>query len=681
MKRVSVLFFALLLSAASITAKELPIVGKWLLTIAEVDGHKQEVYSEVVFKEDGYAEMDGRVFGTWDYDKKSKSITIESKMIEEFAGKRTVSNPSKSEMMFSGDGLILHFLKLDEAKIKKENDASGLLGLWQFSKDQETTYIKFEAPNVVRYHSITEYSSSSGAGIWMYNNKEQTVILMLNNRGLSGNNKVEEITDNTFKIVKGESSIDATKVQGAAEVEALSFTAEDINESLDYRNENLTFDAINYLWKNTEAKTQYLKNVSKLSYSHTEKITKLNTYIANEISASISYDEDYQQITSDPIFGEMSSEDLSEENLFYPLEIGRSYRIIGDEIITVPAGTFNCKVVEAIAGYGDVKLKVYMISNRPGVYAKIIMNQEDGEEVISQQFELESIESNYTTSTHDIIGNWLLIKTEVNGKTRKKSTEMEFVNDGRYIVGESSGSWEYTDKLLMDSYGEISEYTITEVSANKLTYTNGEATLFFIKWDMSGNANSPLTGYWALLQGSDYPYNLIYLSKEGNYYDIENVNEGPVENNSAQKMGQWAHNKEGNELILNLSDEQAVLMGDYKITKLENDLMVLDKGIVYVKIDPEKMAKNNEASGLVGHWKIEMGQHQFYYFNLEAPYLIKGGNSPEGMYNQNLWFYNPETQNFYAGVEKYGFGGLHKVTELTADTITFESGRVATRIK
>ncbi len=483
MKKISVLFFALLLSAASITAKQLPIVGKWLLTIAEVDGHNQEVYSEVVFKEDGYAEMDGRVFGTWDYDKKSKSITIESKMIEEFAGKRTVSNPSKSEMMFSGDGLKLHFLKLDEAKIKKENEESGLLGLWKFESEGETTSINFEAPDVISYFNESEYSTSSGKGVWMFNSAQSSVILILNNRALSGNNSVESITGKSFNLIKNDRVIEVTKIQEfEGEMEPINFTEDDVYKSIDSGDEKFFFDGFNYIWKNAYEKTNYLKHVQSLSYRLTNKIASLNAFVSNEITTKISVDEQEQQASLEPIFGQFSSEYLSPNNLFYPLEIDNTYRIVGDEIITVPAGTFACKVVDAVSGFDGNKLKLYMITNRPGVYAKIIVAGGEEEDATYQQYELSRIEDDYAEmEPNKLIGIWNLVKIDEDEEVKEGNRSLEFVNDGRYIFDGEMGTWEYKDKLYLTSYGDRKEFKITSITEEELGYTDGYEAFFFVK--------------------------------------------------------------------------------------------------------------------------------------------------------------------------------------------------------
>ncbi|MBN2238122.1 MAG: hypothetical protein JW729_11220, partial [Bacteroidales bacterium] len=54
----------------------------------------------------------------------------------------------------------------------------------------------------------------------------------------------------------------------------------------------------------------------------------------------------------------------------YPLK-DDTYRVVGQEQITTPAGTFDCTVLEVIYDY-DIAKKLWMINDKIGVYAKII---------------------------------------------------------------------------------------------------------------------------------------------------------------------------------------------------------------------------------------------------------------------------------------------------------------------
>ena len=49
--------------------------------------------------------------------------------------------------------------------------------------------------------------------------------------------------------------------------------------------------------------------------------------------------------------------------------------LIGQETVTVPAGTFICNVVEGMRG--DKMYRFWMLMDKPGVYAKIIEEGED----------------------------------------------------------------------------------------------------------------------------------------------------------------------------------------------------------------------------------------------------------------------------------------------------------------
>ena len=59
-------------------------------------------------------------------------------------------------------------------------------------------------------------------------------------------------------------------------------------------------------------------------------------------------------------------------NLLYP-EVEFNFRIVKTEEITTNAGTFLCTVIEA--AQDEIQKKLWMINDRPGVYAKIIIEK------------------------------------------------------------------------------------------------------------------------------------------------------------------------------------------------------------------------------------------------------------------------------------------------------------------
>ena len=68
---------------------------------------------------------------------------------------------------------------------------------------------------------------------------------------------------------------------------------------------------------------------------------------------------------------------MNSSKALYPLT-DDIFRIVGNEQITTPAGTFNCVVVE-VATISDVLKKLWVITDKPGfgIYAKVIDENPD----------------------------------------------------------------------------------------------------------------------------------------------------------------------------------------------------------------------------------------------------------------------------------------------------------------
>jgi len=71
------------------------------------------------------------------------------------------------------------------------------------------------------------------------------------------------------------------------------------------------------------------------------------------------------------------NEDTAGQMIFFPQAEPGYFRYVGTEKVKTPAGTFDCTVIEGIGDF-DLKLKYWMINDKPGVYAKIIKSKEDG---------------------------------------------------------------------------------------------------------------------------------------------------------------------------------------------------------------------------------------------------------------------------------------------------------------
>ncbi len=62
---------------------------------------------------------------------------------------------------------------------------------------------------------------------------------------------------------------------------------------------------------------------------------------------------------------------------FYPRSKPDMYKVVGEEFLNTISGELICTVVEAMGDF-DQKIKFWMINDKPGVYAKIIIVKDEG---------------------------------------------------------------------------------------------------------------------------------------------------------------------------------------------------------------------------------------------------------------------------------------------------------------
>jgi len=131
---------------------------------------------------------------------------------------------------------------------------------------------------------------------------------------------------------------------------------------------------------------QVLKDVVSIQYTYGQLVEEFNTlkYTSSILSKlkvdptkpSVKFTNLYISGGDTSQFSENYKGNLmGSYNAFFPKEEPWPYRIKGVEKITVPAGSFDCTVIEAIDG--EKKLKYWMINDMPGVYAKIIREETD----------------------------------------------------------------------------------------------------------------------------------------------------------------------------------------------------------------------------------------------------------------------------------------------------------------
>ncbi len=382
MKKITLLFIMFLMISGAASAKEKSIAGKWLLTKVEMDGNTEEVYSDIEFKDDGYIEMEGRVFGEWKYNKKAKSVTIKSEMIKEFSGERKVSKLNKNELVLSGPKTKMFFVKLNNEKIKTDNKNSNLEGSWKIITESGFKILIFELPDLLSIKEDFGGGSSSGGGTWIYNSTDKSLLIMANDN-LRGLNKVVKQTDNELDLENKGNITKALKLEKSnITIERLSFSEGDFyDENDDYK----YYDEEGKLpWDDYYEILTNMAKIKQLVYNFSTLLEGTETFDTKKLTANIKTNVEEEFMSFENIFigfdkestpedYEMPIDYFNTDTKLFPFK-SYTYRVVGEEEITTPAGTFNCTVIEATGDYDEL-LKLWMINDNPGILAKVVRDE------------------------------------------------------------------------------------------------------------------------------------------------------------------------------------------------------------------------------------------------------------------------------------------------------------------
>ncbi len=388
------MFITVLTLSANINAKDYSVTGLWLLTKVDAGGELHDVYSMIRFKDDGTVEMDDRVLGKWNYDKKANSVTITSEIIKEFTGVRKVSKLTQDEMVMSDGETTMYYKKINPEQIQEDNENSGLKGSWSVAKKT----LIFKLPNELTIIEIDGGMTSTDRGIWMYEPKEKTLTLLIRDRDFKGENSVV-INQDEFTINHAGNEISAKKKeQPNVEVEKLKWNEEDFyNQDGDFKYPD---DEEKLPWFYQSDIANYLQDVNQLVYTFYKLIDNDSSFDTFELTANVKASIEEGELQIDNIFVGVDRNSIDENQemvvAYYPEYGGvfplNSYtlRVTGTEELTTPAGTFACTVIECM-GEHDEKIKAWMINDKPGILAKVIKENSDETFGYYYIFELKEI--------------------------------------------------------------------------------------------------------------------------------------------------------------------------------------------------------------------------------------------------------------------------------------------------
>ena len=381
MKKNFSLFLLLLVAALPLfSQKKEKIASPWLLTRIETPDGTQEPWLILDLTPAGkliFLEME---MGTWSYDRKDHILTFTSEMNPKLNGDYRVDKLDSKEMITVREGMKFYYTRLDTMAIAAANRQSPLPGMWEISREGNSlSILKFALPDDFTSIDIADGTTDAYAGTWIWDPGTKEITLISMNRELRGKNKAY-ITGKkmTLTLPSGE-KYTATKMDPEENaVEHLTFSEDDFPEESDS-------EGLPPGWQDMDQMVETLKGVKELHYRLGRLIPEAGIVHYTPAISRITLDTQKPSIRFTNLtvaYGDTSQ--YSEKykgglygmyDLFFPEnEIG-PFRVAGTEKITVPAGTFACTVVEGMDG--DTKVKYWMITDKPGIYARIIRETPD----------------------------------------------------------------------------------------------------------------------------------------------------------------------------------------------------------------------------------------------------------------------------------------------------------------
>ena len=265
---------------------------------------------------------------------------------------------------------------------------SDIIGKWTLTKIQKGDEIKevdsgiiFEENNVLKlgFFNMEEIIE---AGTWKYDKNQNSIILSSTvDKNMNGKAELITVTEDELQYKKDGVIYSLVKYLESEEYGAmLDFSETDFfTEEGDYKYED---EEEKLPWQDPSEMLISLANVKHLVYKRSKLNELTNSFEDIILTADIAANTEEMSLSIDYIFFGFDRYNIPEDlelplnteytNLLYP-EMEFNFRIVDTEEITTNAGTFLCTVIEA--AQDEIQKKLWMINDKPGVYAKIIIEK------------------------------------------------------------------------------------------------------------------------------------------------------------------------------------------------------------------------------------------------------------------------------------------------------------------
>jgi hypothetical protein len=295
-----------------------------------------------------------------------------------------LTNENKFSIM-KKTSILLVFLSVVLFSNAQESE---IIGKWTLKKMQKGDEIKevdsgiiFDENGILRlgFFNMDEIIE---AGTWKYD-KNQNSILMSStvDKNMNGKAEVIKVTEDELQYKKEGVIFSLVKYVESEESGAmLDFSEADFfTEDGDYKYDG---EEDKLPWQDISGMIKSLEQVSKLVYDYSQWNETEKSFDKKLLTANVVANSEEMTLNIDYIFYGYDKYNLPEDTelpsnteytgLLYP-EQEINFRIAGTEELTTPAGTLMCTVIEAVEA--ELQKKLWMINNKPGVYAKIIIEK------------------------------------------------------------------------------------------------------------------------------------------------------------------------------------------------------------------------------------------------------------------------------------------------------------------
>lgn len=280
-----------------------------------------------------------------------------------------------------------------------------IIGRWNLTKMQKGDKIKtvdsgviFEKGGITKL-GFFKMDEIMEAGTWEYLPDDNSILMVSAvDKTVNGKAEIIKITNDELRYQKDGIIYSLVKYVESEEPGAmLDFSETDFfTEDGEYKYEG---EEVKLPWKDPSEMLMSLVNVKHLAYRHSKLNEQTNTFDDKILTADVVANPEEMSLSIDNIFYGFDRYNLPEDmelppnneysNLLYPVE-EFYFRVVSTEKITTAAGTFLCSVIEAAEA--EIQKKLWMINDKPGIYAKVIVEKPGMFGAYSLQiFELEEI--------------------------------------------------------------------------------------------------------------------------------------------------------------------------------------------------------------------------------------------------------------------------------------------------